>query len=95
MTENRMIQLSSKTITLKQLAKTIDHSLTGFAPTGATMEDIHLMRRSVGPQFQVKAAQGVRTLDPALQMIDAGVTRMGATATATILDDFARFQAQK
>jgi deoxyribose-phosphate aldolase len=68
---------------------------TGFAPTGATLEDIRLMRRSVGPNVQVKAAQGVRTLDSALQMIDAGITRMGATATATILDDFARFQAQK
>jgi deoxyribose-phosphate aldolase len=68
---------------------------TGFAPTGATLEDIRLMRRSVGPNVQVKAAQGVRTLDSALQMIDAGVTRMGATATATILDDFARLQAQK
>jgi len=63
---------------------------TGFAPTGATVEDIRLMRRSVGPQMQVKAAHGVRTLDAALQMIDAGVTRMGATATAAILDDFAK-----
>jgi len=68
---------------------------TGFAPTGATLEDIRLMRRSVSPHVQVKAAQGVRTLDSALQMIDAGVTRMGATATATILDDFARHQGQK
>jgi deoxyribose-phosphate aldolase len=68
---------------------------TGFAPTGATLEDIRLMRRSVSPHVQVKAAQGVRTLDSALQMIDAGVTRMGATATATILDDFARLQDQK
>ncbi len=63
---------------------------TGFASSGATVEDIRLMRKSVGPQMQVKAAHGVRTLDAALQMIDAGVTRMGATATATILDDFAR-----
>jgi deoxyribose-phosphate aldolase len=62
---------------------------TGFAPTGATVEGIRLMRRSVRPQVQVKAAQGVRTLDAALQMKDASVTRMGATATATILDDFA------
>jgi deoxyribose-phosphate aldolase len=62
---------------------------TGFAPSGATLEDVRLMRASVGPQIQVKAAGGVRTLDAALAMIDAGVTRMGATATATILDDFA------
>ncbi len=61
---------------------------TGFAPTGATVEDITLMRASVGPQVQVKAAHGVRTLDQLLAMIDAGATRSGATATATILDEF-------
>jgi deoxyribose-phosphate aldolase len=65
---------------------------TGFAPGGATLEDVRLMRASVGPKIQVKAAGGVRSLDAALAMIDAGVTRMGATVTATILDDFARRQ---
>jgi deoxyribose-phosphate aldolase len=66
---------------------------TGFAPGGATLEDVRLMRASVSPHIQVKAAGGVRTLDAALAMIDAGVTRMGATATAAILDEFARRQA--
>jgi deoxyribose-phosphate aldolase len=66
---------------------------TGFAPGGATLEDVRLMRSSVSPHIQVKAAGGVRTLDAALAMIDAGVTRMGATATAAILDEFARRQA--
>ena len=61
---------------------------TGFAPGGATLADVRLMRASVGPDVQVKAAGGVRSLDAALEMIDAGVTRMGATATAAILDDF-------
>jgi deoxyribose-phosphate aldolase len=61
---------------------------TGFAPTGATVEDIALMRATVGPQVQVKAAHGVRTLDQLLAMIDAGATRSGATATAAILDEF-------
>jgi deoxyribose-phosphate aldolase len=61
---------------------------TGFAPTGATVEDIALMRAKVGPQVQVKAAHGVRTLDQLLAMIDAGATRSGATATAAILDEF-------
>ena len=63
---------------------------TGFAPTGATVADIRLMRASVGPQVQVKAAHGVRTLDALLEMIDAGATRSGATATAAILDEFRR-----
>jgi deoxyribose-phosphate aldolase len=61
---------------------------TGFAPTGATLADVALMRRSVSPRVQVKAAHGVRTLPALLEMIDAGVTRSGATATAAILDDF-------
>ncbi len=61
---------------------------TGFAPTGATLEDVRLMRASISPKVQVKCAHGVRTLQALLDMIDAGVTRSGATATATILDDF-------
>ena len=61
---------------------------TGFAPSGATVEDIALMRATVGPQVQVKAAGGVRTLDHLLAVIDAGATRSGATATAVILDEF-------
>ena len=63
---------------------------TGFAPTGATIADVKLMRANVGPQVQVKAAHGVRTLDALLEMIDAGVTRSGATATAAMLDEFKR-----
>jgi len=61
---------------------------TGYAPGGATIEDLQLMRATVGPQVQVKAAGGVRTLDAILEVIDVGVTRVGATATASILDDF-------
>jgi deoxyribose-phosphate aldolase len=63
---------------------------TGFAPSGATLEDVRLMRASVSEKVQVKCAGGVRTLDALLAMIDAGVTRSGATATAAILDDFAK-----
>jgi deoxyribose-phosphate aldolase len=67
---------------------------TGFAPGGATHEDLSLMRRTVSPNVQVKAAGGVRTLDALLAVMDLGVTRVGATATATILDEFvARKQA--
>jgi deoxyribose-phosphate aldolase len=65
---------------------------TGFAPGGATIEDLKLMRASVGPNVQVKAAGGVRTLDAILKVIDVGATRVGATATATILDDFQKRQ---
>jgi deoxyribose-phosphate aldolase len=61
---------------------------TGFAPSGATINDLKLMRRSVGPHVQVKAAGGVRTLDALLEVMAVGVTRIGATATETILEDF-------
>ena len=66
---------------------------TGFAPSGATLDDLRLMRRTVSKKVQVKAAGGVRTLPALLDVIDAGVTRCGATATATILDDFKNRQA--
>ena len=63
---------------------------TGFAPGGATLEDLRLMRATVSDKVQVKAAGGVRTLDAILPVIDAGCTRVGATATAAILDEFER-----
>ncbi|WP_433074391.1 deoxyribose-phosphate aldolase [Dactylosporangium sp. CA-052675] len=62
---------------------------TGFAPGGATLADIRLMRATVSPSVAVKAAGGVRTLDTLLTLHEAGATRFGATATETILDDFA------
>ena len=65
---------------------------TGFASGGATLEDLRLMRANVSEHIQVKAAGGVRTLAALLEVIDAGVTRSGATATATILDDFKRIK---
>jgi deoxyribose-phosphate aldolase len=61
---------------------------TGFAPSGATLDDLRLMRASVGPEVQVKAAHGVRTLDGLLAVIEAGATRCGATQTAAMLDDY-------
>jgi deoxyribose-phosphate aldolase len=63
---------------------------TGFAPSGATLDDLRLMRASVSPHIQVKAAGGVRSLDSLLEVLNSGTTRVGATATASILDDFRR-----
>jgi deoxyribose-phosphate aldolase len=61
---------------------------TGFAPTGATIEDLKLMRASVSEAIQIKAAGGVRSLDGLLEVRSVGVTRVGATRTAEILDDY-------
>ena len=62
---------------------------TGFAPGGATLADIRLMRATVSSAVEVKAAGGVRTLDTLLTLHAAGATRFGATATEAILDDHA------
>jgi deoxyribose-phosphate aldolase len=61
---------------------------TGFAPGGATHVDLRLMRANTSPHIQVKAAGGVRTLDALLEVMALGTTRIGATATKTIIDEF-------
>jgi deoxyribose-phosphate aldolase len=61
---------------------------TGFAPGGATHDDLRLMRANTSPHIQVKAAGGVRTLDALLDVMALGVTRIGATATKAIIEDF-------
>jgi len=54
---------------------------TGYAPSGATNEDLKLMRAAVSPHVELKAAGGVRTLDALLEVMSVGVTRIGATTT--------------
>ncbi len=61
---------------------------TGFGPGGATHDDLRLMRANTSPHIQVKAAGGVRTLDALLEVMALGTTRIGATATKAIIDDF-------
>ncbi len=68
---------------------------TGFAPTGATLADLRLMRASVSPRVQIKAAGGVRTLDAVIDVLNAGATRIGATASKAILDEFRTRKAQE
>lgn len=60
---------------------------TGFGPGGATVHDVELMRRTVGPEMGVKAAGGVKTLEQAEQMIAAGATRIGASAGVKIVQE--------
>jgi len=57
---------------------------------GATEPDLKLMRANCSPDIQVKAAGGIRDLDTLMRCRDLGVTRVGATATATMLDDYRR-----
>jgi deoxyribose-phosphate aldolase len=61
---------------------------TGYGTNGSTDDDLRLMRQHSGPHIQVKAAGGIRDLDALLRVRAIGVTRVGATATAKILDPF-------
>ena len=58
---------------------------TGFGPGGATAEDVALMRRTVGRDVGVKAAGGIRTREQALDMIRAGASRLGTSASIRIV----------
>lgn len=60
---------------------------TGFSTGGATVEDIKLMRAAVGPEMGVKASGGIRDKAAALAMLEAGATRIGASATGAIVAD--------
>ena len=60
---------------------------TGFAASGATVEDVELMRRVVGPGLGVKAAGGVRSLADAKAMLAAGATRFGTSAGVKIMQE--------
>jgi deoxyribose-phosphate aldolase len=61
---------------------------TGFASGGATVEDVKLMRNTVGKDFGVKAAGGIRTLDDALKMIEAGANRLGTSSSVAIIKQY-------
>jgi deoxyribose-phosphate aldolase len=58
---------------------------TGFSPGGATIEDVQLMRQTVGPTMGVKASGGIRDFSTAKALIDAGATRIGASAGIAIV----------
>lgn len=58
---------------------------TGFGPGGATAEDVALMKQVVGPNVEVKASGGIRDAETARQMIQAGATRLGVSASVAIV----------
>ena len=58
---------------------------TGYSKGGATVEDVRLMRETVGPDMGVKASGGIRTYEDAVAMIEAGANRLGASAGIKII----------
>lgn len=67
---------------------------TGFGKGGATVEDVRLMKQCVGDRIKVKAAGGIRTLDDATAMVNAGAERLGSSRSAAIVDAFRQFIAR-
>ncbi len=63
---------------------------TGFGPGGATVADVALIRRVVGPTMGVKAAGGIRSYEDAQKMVAAGATRIGASAGVKIVQEAMR-----
>ncbi len=59
---------------------------TGFSESGATVEDVRLMRQTVGPHMGVKASGGIRTKEDALAMLEAGADRLGTSASVLICE---------
>ena len=66
---------------------------TGFGAGGATLEDVKLLRETVGPKFGVKASGGIRDAQSAMAMIAAGATRLGTSSSVAILQSLAQEQA--
>ena len=60
---------------------------TGFSKSGATTEDIALMRKTVGPEMGVKASGGIRTLADAMAMVENGASRLGLSASVAIVNE--------
>ena len=58
---------------------------TGFSKSGATEEDVRLMRQIVGPEMGVKASGGVRSHEDAVKMVSAGASRLGTSASVAIV----------
>ena len=63
---------------------------TGFGSSGATVEDVRLLRDAVGDAMGVKAAGGIRNVDDAIAMINAGANRIGTSVGPAIMDGAGR-----
>lgn len=88
--ENCFLQSSHKEMLCKicgEVKADFVKTSTGYGDSGATDDDLKLMRKFSPPNVQVKAAGGVRTYERLLAVRAIGVTRVGATATPAILDD--------
>src|SRR6266487_815403 len=63
---------------------------TGYGPSGATVEDVRMMRSSLLPEIQIKAAGGIRSYAEALQLLQAGASRLGTSSGIKIIEEASR-----
>ena len=89
---NREEKIRACQIVVESGAKFVKTS-TGFGTGGATVDDVKLMRETVGPKFGVKASGGIRDTKTALAMIEAGATRLGTSAGVAIVKGLAEIKA--
>ena len=60
---------------------------TGYGPSGATVQDVRLMRSNLLPEIQIKAAGGIRSYSEAVQMLQSGASRLGTSSGITIIEE--------
>lgn len=88
--ENAYLE-KAEIIALSEIAKVVKPDFiktsTGFAPSGATLEDVALMKKTVGEAVKVKAAGGVRDAATFIKMIDAGAERIGTSSGISIIEE--------
>jgi deoxyribose-phosphate aldolase len=87
--ETALLEDEEKTLACKlaeQAGAVFVKTSTGFGKAGATVADVQLMRRAVGKTMGVKASGGIRTLDDLKRMVEAGATRIGASASVQIVE---------
>ncbi|PIQ23616.1 deoxyribose-phosphate aldolase [bacterium (Candidatus Blackallbacteria) CG17_big_fil_post_rev_8_21_14_2_50_48_46] len=85
--ETALLSDSEKVIACQLSEKAGAHFVktsTGFGPGGATEQDVALMRRTIRPDMEVKASGGIRDRETAIKMVQAGATRIGASASIAI-----------
>jgi deoxyribose-phosphate aldolase len=87
LTDDQKIALS---VLARSLGADFVKTSTGFGPAGATVADVRLLRKAAGPVTRVKAAGGVRDVETALAMIEAGASRIGTSHGVEIMRQFAR-----
>ena len=85
-------EIKAAALIAKEVRPDFIKTSTGFGTSGATVEDVKLMKETVGDLVKVKAAGGIRDLETALAMIEAGAERIGTSSGIKIMEEFKGFQ---